>query len=213
MGLRDRNIDTIRKRLWIPPFWMQGVGMHAAADVVLHSIETVAAEYNEVTAVGMGTLQMAAGEFVNGYFPCPIDLDPKFNVGFKVCYTGLHDDTGDATVDWILLQNVIAQGIVIALPATALNTVIPDDAYVDDAGASVVTDWLLQRTARGIRDVIGLTRKQIESEAFITLKLEMNATTNLTTVNYIGMIMDYTPQLCQGVGSESDNPLQVDGVV
>ncbi len=213
MGIRDQRIDWIRKRLWIPPFAMQGIGMHAAADVVLHSLETIAAEYSEITNVGMGGVTLTDGEFINGYIRCPIDLDPSFPVGFRIAYTIDHDGTGDATVSWILLQNAIAEGIAIALPATALNTIIPLlDKYTDDSGVSVVTDFLLQMTDRGIRNSIGLTRAQIEQCAFLTLKVEMDAAIEETSVRYIGLEMDYVPMKTQGEGSHTDKPLQTDGI-
>lgn len=209
---QDQNIAWMRKRLWIPPFGMQGIGMHAAADVVLHSLETVAAEYSEITSVGMGGVTLGDGEFINGYIRCPYDLDPDKPVGFRIAYTIDHDGAGDATVSWILLQNAIAEGIAIALPATALDTIIPLlDAYTDDSGVSVVTDFLLQMTNRGIRNRIGLTRVQIEKCAFLTFKVEMDAAIEETTVRYIGLEMDYAVMKTQGFGSHLDQPLQSDG--
>jgi len=206
--MQDSSIHWMRKRIFIPPFQMQGIGMHAAADVVLHSIETIAAEYGEVTAVGMGTTQLADGEFLNGYIPCPYDLDPKFPVGFSIWWTADHDGTGALTSSWILLQDSIEIGTAIALPATTLNTIIPLlSAYNDALGVTTVTDFRIQKTGRGIRDDIGLTRIQIENGGFLTFKIEMDAALNETSIRFVGLEMDYALQMTTGAGSHLDTPL------
>lgn len=205
MGFRDAQIDRIRKRIWLTADilqavdWITGVGW-----------ETAGITPAEVTNVGMGTWIMTDGEFLNGYILCPYDLDPKFDIGFKVAYTLDHDGAGAATVSWILLQDAIAEGSAIALPSTALDTVI---GLLDSYGAGAVTDFLLAITGRGVRSAanIGLTRAQIETGAFLTFKLEMDAAVNETTVRFIGLIMDYVPQMCEGVGREIDAPLKADG--
>lgn len=206
--MQDSAIHWMRKRIFISPFGMQGIAMHAAADVVLHSIETVAAEYGEVTSVGMGTTQLADGEFINGYIPCPYDLDPKWPVGFSIFWTADHGGSNALTSSWILLQNAIAIGTAIALPATALDTIIALlSSYNDAAGVTTVTDFRLQKTARGIRDSIGLSRIQIEAGGFLTFKVEMDAAANETTIRYIGMEMDYVPMRTTGNGMHTDAPL------
>ncbi len=211
--IQDHRIDWMRKRIWIPPFYMQGIGMHAAADVVLHSLETIAAEYSEITSVGMGCVTMGDGEFINGYIPCPHDVDPNYPIGYKVAWTLDHDGAGAASATWILLTGLEKVGQAISLPATALDTPFGLDTYKDAFGdITVVTDFLLQWTSRGIDTLIGLTRAEIEAGAFLTYKLEMDAAVNETTVRLIGIMMDYVPMKTVGTGCHLDKPLQSDGV-
>ena len=107
MPIVDRHISTIRKRLWLTPYDIQGLGLNAEADATLQAFETAGITYFELASLGMAAAHMADGEFLNGYFRCPIDLDPKFAVGWRVCYT-LDHNSGTASVDWILLQDAIA---------------------------------------------------------------------------------------------------------
>jgi hypothetical protein len=209
--MQDHGIEWIRKRKWITPFDMQGVTVGTA---LFAAYETAGVTDLEVTNVGMGTLVMTDGEFLNGYIRCPYDLDPGFPVGFRVAWTLDHDGVGAGDASWILLQNAIAHGAAIALPDAVLDTaIVVPSTYVDTSGdATVVTDFLLQWSARGIRNLIGLTRNQIEAGAFLTFKLELDAATNETTVRYIGMEMDYVPQRTVGMGSHINRPLKSNGV-
>lgn len=208
MGIRDQRIDWIRKRLWLPPEVLHSVNMATG-----QAYETAGITPVEVTDVGMGTWIMTDGEFINGYMPCPCDLDPSYPVGYRVAWT-LDASAGSASVEWILLTGLEKVGQAISLPATVLNTpfVLPT-LYKDDSGdVTAATDFLLQWTSRGIDNLIGLTRDNIEDGAFLTYKLEMNAGTNETTCHYIGMEMDYVPMKTQGEGSHIDKPLKTSGV-
>lgn len=206
MGIQDQRIDWIRKRLWLTPFDTQSFVGDGTSGLV--GAETAGITTVEVAGVGMMTSVMVAGEFLNGYFRCPYDLDPEWPVGFRVCWTLDHDGSGNAVITWILLQNAIAEGIAIALPATALDTPLDvNDPYQTDAGIASTTDFLLMWTERGIRNKVGLTRTQIENGAFLTFKLEMDAALNETSAHYIGMEMDYAPMKTLGVGSHTDPSL------
>lgn len=203
----DGQLHWMRKRIFLTADTMQGVDWNAGT-----SYETAGITMVQVTNVGMGTWIMTDGEFLNGYIPVPHDLDPRHPIGFRVHYTLDHDGAGDAWTSWILLQTAIAEGIAIALPATALDTAIAlQDAYTTNLGVNSVTDFLYQVSARGIRNAIGLTRQQIETGALITLKLEMDAADQETTVHFIGLEMDYVPHKMVGVGSETDRSLVAAG--
>lgn len=185
---------------------MQGLVGDGTSGLV--GAETAGVTTVEVTNVGMMTCHMADGEFLNGYIRCPYDLDVKHPIGFRVAYTLDHDGAGTATVAWILLQDAIAEGSAIALPSTALNTTIANDSYVDGNRVASVTDFLLQWSGRGIRNSLGLSKEQVEDGAFITMKLEMDAATNETTVRFIGMEMDYTIHNTIGAGPTVNTPLK-----
>jgi hypothetical protein len=202
--ISDANIDWARKRLWLTPDTMQGV------DCALGQAgETAGVTPAELTNIGMNSWIMTDGELMNGYIPCPFDLDPKHEIGFKVCWT-MDFNAGTPSAKWILLVGTEKEGQAISVPATALDTPIADDSYVTDAGAAGAADWLLQWTSRGIWKSTGLTKEDIQNGAFLTFKLEMDKATAETTIRYIGMMMDYCPWKTLGLGCEVDRPLNFD---
>lgn len=212
MGIRDQRIDWLRKRIWLTPFDVGGIGLVAEADDTLEAFSEADADYNEINSLGMAGVTLAAGKIISGGIRCPVDLDPKFPVGFRIGYIA-NVSSSAGTVSWILLQDSIAEGIVLAIATTALNTIIPLlDPIGDEAGVGSATDWLMQMSARGIRTDIGLTRAQIERCAYLTFSLEMDAVANVTTMHFLGLEMDYVPHRTQGHGTHIDCPLQSDGI-
>jgi len=158
--LQDSNVGWLRKRIMYNGFDLNGLSSHTTSGRIESLLQTTTQAYHlEISTFGVGAVPLDAGERVGGLVRCPYDLDPAHEVGFKVWYTGLHDGTGDATTSWILLQDALAEGIVLATATTALDTVIPLlNPYKDDAGdTTTTTDYLLQNTTRGIRNSIGLT--------------------------------------------------------
>lgn len=200
MGVSDRHIDYIRKRKWYTPYDMLSVVGGGTDDIVVaHTTAALVTELTAATAIGIAGLDVSTdGELIVGMVPCPIDLDPKFELGFKVACC--IDANGASTVEWILLQATIKNGVALAIPTAALDTVI---------GSQTVgsTDNLLSWSGRGIRNNIGITRAEIEAGAFLNFSIEMQAATNITAVFFLGMMMDYVPQLCQGIGNEVLPPL------
>lgn len=199
-GLVDRNFNQFRKRKYYTPYDMLSVVGGGTDDIVVaHTTAALFTELTAATQIGIAGLDVSsAGELIVGMIPCPYDMDPKFPVGFKIAFCV--DANGSSTVEWIILQATVADGIALAIPSAALDTVIVDKAVGS-------TDNLLSWTSRGIRNVLGLTRPQIEAGAFLTFSIENQAVTNLTAVFYLGLMMDYVQQTCQGIGSESDRPL------
>ena len=204
--MEDHSIAWMRKRLWLPPECMGSV------DVALGQAgETAGVTPVEITNVGMNTWVMTDAELINGFIPCPYDLDPDKPVGYKIAWTMSQDgSTANANTDWILLVGTEKVGGAISLPATALDTIIPTPSLYSDAAAAAV-DFLLQWTGRGIKNLIGLTRAEIEAGAFLTFKLELNSALGETAVNLIGIMMDYAVMRTVGQGSHTDQPLQSDG--
>ena len=129
MGYRDQHFDYIRKRLWLPPHYIQSMDTAAATPGV--AFETAGVTPAEITDVGFGTLIMTDAELLNGYIPVPFDLDPKHAIGFQIYWTMDHDGAGTGLADWILLVGTTKRGVAIALPATALDTVIANDTNTD----------------------------------------------------------------------------------
>ena len=192
--LHDSNIAWKRKRKWYTPFDFQTFVGSGTSGLV--GGQSVGITTLEITSVGMITSVMTDAEIMTGYFPVPIDMDPRFDVGFRVCYTLDHDGTGDATVSWIMLQGTVKEGAAIAIPTTVLNTAIALlDSYDDTAGDASTTDFLLQWTSRGVRTAgnFGLSNDDVENRALITFSLEMDAALNETSVRFMGLEMDYCP--------------------
>ena len=208
-GLSDKQMGWMRKRKFYSCYELQMVGTNGT-DITAHETATCIDE--EVADVGVGTLRMTTGDPANGWIPVPHDLDPNFPVGFTILWTGLHDNTGDATASFVLLVGTEKEGAVISLPATALDTVIPLlDAYTDTTGTSVTTDWLYQVSGRGILlpATLALSYDDIDSRAMLLLKLSATFA-NLTTCNLIGIEMDYRIHSCTQP-NENDSPLDHKG--
>ena len=208
MALQDRNMDWMRKRLWIPPWYMGGLGSDGTNGVTLVAdLESNDQVWLELSSFGYGAVKFTAdNKLISGFIPCPYDLDPKFPVGFAIHWTAV--STGSTCeVTWLLLQNAVNRGIVLAKATAALDTILVSDPTTTDKDVASATDLLYQVTERGVRNDIGLTRAQIEEGAMITLNLEQASATAETNIYYIGMMMDYVPQLCQGIGKEADAPL------
>ncbi len=207
-GLGDKQIQWMRKRLWLPLPYINALGNDATSGVTLAAgLDDLTELWAELSDFGFGALKMTAdNKVVSGALPCPYDLDPKFEVGFKVHWTG--DVTGStAEVTWLLLQDVTKRGVALAKASTALNTILVSDPNHDANGAASATDYLYQSTPRGIRNSIGLTRANIEEGALITFNLEQASATAETNIYLMGIEMDYVAQLCVGVGSEIISPL------
>jgi hypothetical protein len=208
-GLSDKHINYMRKRKWLDPYSILGLGPNGTDGITLiSSTLDVSETLVQLSSFGFNALKMSADAgSIGGALPCPYDLDPKFPVGFAVWWAMDHDGSGTGAATWILLQGTVKRGIVIAAATAALDTVLVADTNTTNLNAAAVTDYLLQVTPRGIRNSIGLTRAEIEEGALITLDLEMDAADNETNIYLLGIMMDYAPMLCQGIGSEADAPL------
>lgn len=200
MALSDKHIGWMRKRkYWTPYDLLSVVGGGTDDIVVAHTTAVLVTELTASANIGIAGLDVSTdGELIVGMVRCPYDLDPAHEVGFRVAYCV--DANGASTVDWLILQAAIANGIALAVPSAALDTVIA-------AKTVGSTDNLLTWSGRGIRNAIGITRVQIEDGAFLTFSIEMNAATNITAVFFLGLEMDYAPQRCSGIGNNNDAPL------
>ncbi len=209
----DAQINYMRKRIVLTGHDMRGI--IGAAGVGTGALTAGVTEL-ELGTSGMVGLDITDGEFLCGGIVLPYDLDPKWEIGFRVHWTADHDGAGALTSSWILLANVRKVGAVIAVAATALDTAIALlSTYVDTSGdATVVTDWLKQVTARGIMLATNhqLSREQIEDGAELMFKLEMDAAVNETKTFFRALEIDYVPMQTVGQGSEMDRPLKSTGV-
>ncbi len=205
----DGQIGWLRKKKFFSLFELNFIDEDGTSGIMTGGSGTGA--QLEVAALGIMGWLLAAGEFALGAFPIPQDLDPKHEVGVRINYTGLHDNTGNATVSWIYLFKMIREGIAFAAGATALDTPIPllDPWSNSNGDITVTTDWLYQVTDRGIilPETLAIVKDDVEEQAMMSFSLEMDAVANLTSVVLLGITLDYVPWKCQGVGSEIDRPL------
>ena len=199
MPFQDAQIDRIRKRVYYTPYEMMSWDDNGTNLILADTTGATLEPISAASTTGIGAPDMSSdAETIGGAVRVPYDLDPKFDVGFRVCYTV--DANGASVITWKLLEDSIAEGGVINQATTVLDTLIAADTF-----GSV--DHLLAWTSRGIRDDIGMTRAQIENGAFSLVNIEMDTGTNLTAVYFLGYEMDYVVQECQGIGSENDRPL------
>ena len=215
MGIRDNQIDWIRKRIVYGPLDLNGLifpavnesGSQAFTEGELFQNPTAASKVapeimlREVGALGLvGLGYDATGDVILGYIHIPFDMNPDFPVGFRVNFTT--NDSASGTASFILLTETIKNGV--ALTATindALDTIIPLLSAVNTS----LNSW----TGRGIAKSLGLTRKDVEDGAILEISLELNAvaTSSAGEIVFLGLEMDYVPQKTIGTGSELDAPL------
>lgn len=215
MGIRDQNIDWIRKRIWIPHTdflcWQEpadGIQVVATATGIIHT---------EMAALGIMGADMDANEVIRCHIPVPYDLDPSKDVGFRVCFAVVSSGAS-CTVSWIMLQDFIDVNEAFVLATAALDTIIPLLTSVDEGGAD---DNTLTWTARGLRSKkamagttagLALTRANIEAGSWISISLEMDAAANETSTLLLGIQMDYAPMKTLGGGNINVVPLQANGL-
>ena len=213
MGIRDNNIDWLRKSLMLYNY--NSGGLAETATTAFHrSSLTAGVTQESITTSGVEAMTITDGEFMSYGIKVPHDLDPGFPIGFRVHWTADHDGTGSLTASWIMLQKFIARGAAIAVAATVLDTIIPLlSPYQDTSGdVTVVTDFLYQVSGRGILDSCGLTRKQIEEAAMFIGKLELDAAIEETSIRLIALELDYVPWKTQGQGNNYSRPRLHTGV-
>ena len=215
MGIRDNQIDWIRKRIVYGPLDLNGLIFPAVneggAQVFTEgelfqnpkAVSKVAPEImlREVGALGLvGLGYDAVGDVILGYIHIPFDMNPDFPVGFRVNFTT--NDSTSGTASFILLTETIKKDV--ALTATindALDTIIPLLSAVNTS----FNAW----SGRGIATSLGLTRKDVEDGAILEISLELDAvaTSTAAEIVFLGLEMDYVPQKTIGSGSELDAPL------
>lgn len=196
MPVDDSAIAWLRKRKFYTPYDMMGI---------IANVGAISSGATEVDVGGFGTVgyTMVAGEFITGSIQIPYDLDPKFEIGFKVVYS-IDVNSNAPITEWIMQYLVQAIDVAYALPTQVLNTVIGSQTKPS------TTDDTHLVSPRGIAlpATHAITRAIIDADGRLGVEFEMQAVTETPTlVNYMGFIMDYSVQKCTGVGSENENPL------
>lgn len=217
--LQDQAIDWIRKR-------------HVWSYMVMHGLITPAADFataaafdegelfqnptagtkatpnvalGELGTLGIvGALFAAAGDILLGEVDLPYDLDPNYPVGFRINWSAAGTAAAAKGVTWILLHKVIKKGIAFTAASVALDNVIGQSLI----SATDCNEW----SPRGIKKRLGLTRKDVEDGAALSLSIECDIlTSGVTLPRLLALEMDYVPQLTIGSGCHTDRPLFTTG--
>jgi len=206
--ITDKQIAWLRKRVWLNPYQF---GLTESSNVLMSaSVATTTVIPTEVGSTGIVGINMSAdNDALRALWPIPYDLDPKFELGFKVWWTAATISSGGDCL-WTIEADVKKEGIAIAAASTALDTAIASDEYVTSAGAATTTDSLLQVTSRGIKNTLAITRDDIEQGCTLSIDLIKTSDTDITTVLFLGLMIDYAPMRCWGVGNELIPSLNAD---
>ena len=197
--IRDSNVDWMRKRLWVPAQGGLNTMITATGPT---GAGTGAAPWVEVSTFDFSGIDCDNTDVYGFAFKLPYDVDPKYNLGFRWCYT-----SGETAASNIFtattLVDIKANGAALVAATTALDTVVAAHTHPNIAFA---LNW----TARGIKNKNFATREQIEAGAFLVGKATI-ALTGLATAVLLGLEMDYVSQMCRGIGNELDKMLTAQG--
>lgn len=167
--IRDRNIDWLRKKLFIPGSSFTAFVVTPDALGALTSVDAGAVVLQEISTFGYGApLLDTAGDLVAHCMNVPYDMDPDAELGFTVVWTSGSATSAD-TIDWKVVCDFKAVDAAIIAPTTVLSTAIAQDTV----GAT--TAYLAKRTSRGILNAGFLTRAQVAAGAVMMFSVEMDA--------------------------------------
>lgn len=214
--LRDVSMDWIRKRRVYGPLDLNslitkavdesGAVSHAEGDILAAATNTNI-KLREIGALGqIGIVFPSAGDLMHGSFIIPYDLDPSFDLGFKIHWT--QSAVVTTSVTWLLLIRTIqadGQLLIANVPLTQDNGVaIAADAAID-------ADYF-QVSPRGIlRDeTLNINRSKIEAGVKLAISIEADVIgAGIANLTFLGLEMDYVPQKMKGTGNSSDRDLAV----
>ncbi len=190
--IRDKNIDWIEKRIYIPWNAFTGVAQSAAGGGFFRSLQST-------TSVGVAVASSLVAKLATSVqndgastlIGMPYDVDRKKQVRFRVFYTSTAT-TG--TVTWKILYDQYvatsagtAGATVIAVPATALDTVVPAEA-----GTTVAND--LRVTGFGVINKNTL----LDTADGLILAVTCTDAAPIAGLGLLGLEMRYTPRMTAG---------------
>ena len=196
MGIRDRNIDWLRRKKIIPAvnFGFSGT-IPASTDSGGGNITTLgtgAPVITEISSFGFGGLAIGAAGDMGSYmdFEFPSVADPTEEIGVRCIWA---PNGAVATSDAILFAVQYDQvdiGEVMVTAATTLDTPIVIQS------PSATTTLLLHRTSRGVIDAdkFDFTARQ----GGILWEINTPTLTDFSAneVVFLGLELDYIPLLC-----------------
>jgi hypothetical protein len=193
MPLRDKNIEWLEKRVYIP--WNAFTGIIqiiSATAFTLRSLQSATSTGAAVAAALVGKLAVAAtGDGASTLMGMPYDVDRRKQIRFRVFYT---QTAVTGTVTWQVLydqyiatQAGTAGASVIAVPATALDTVIPAAAGTVVANDLRVTDVGIINASTVLDTADGLILAVTTTDALPVAGLGL-----------LGLEMRYSPRMTGG---------------
>ena len=200
MGIRDRNIDWLRRKKIIPAvnFGFSGpVAVPSGTDSsggtgTITTLGTGAPLITEVSSFGFGGLLIGAAGDMGAFmdFEFPSVADPTEEIGVRCIWAPNAAVSTSDRVHFTVQYDQVDIGEAMVTAATSLDTVIATQ------GPSDTTALLLHRTSRGIinADKFDFTARQGG------ILWEVNAPTwtgfEVTDVIFLGLELDYIPLLC-----------------
>jgi hypothetical protein len=210
MGLHDKGIDWVRKQVYLP--WTVFTGMTSAAfnetGSAAHtagqdwaSSDTGLAITQEIGTTGLvGVLMDTDGDLVSTLWPFPWDYDVKQPMGISVHWASAAAAVAARDIDWIVTYSQIAKDAALVTPATALDTVIAQQAPVGVARAHQLTSRGIINGGKFAPSTLGLG-----SGKFPLLSLRVELDTFDVTFSedkfFLGLLIDYAPKRTEGAPS------------
>lgn len=201
MSLRDRNMDWLRKHVFIYPnqFYINEV---AAADAtVLKGVTATAPALTETSTLDVLSILFASdGDEVTAPWNLPFDMDPSFSVKLRVhaCWSST---TGTDNVLFKAFINNAKGAAAFAKPATAVDTQF---AAVTPGYTAA---WKHFKTGWAVIAADKWTRAEVEAAHFVPILIESDTcvnSQNATNVNLLALEISYVPQFTRGGGSVRD---------
>lgn len=193
MANPDRIGRLQRDHIYYPYRAYHGV---IGAAGVSTSANTQSPPEQEIGALNFVGLEMnTAGDMVSMFTPVPRDLNPLHPVGVRPVFQTASATAAD-TITWIVLYDVIANGVALAEATTALDTPVGQETVTGTAEALEVGDAF-----RGVINGGTFTEAQITGWAFVAWRIEMDAkAAGLTEdIIFLGLGLDYVPKRYQGM--------------
>lgn len=199
--LSDLNMAWKRKRIYLTPAMMSAVKDDGTSGLSESAIEGVAVIHAEVAALGIAGYTMGAdGEQMQGGIPFPYDMDPAYEIGFKVVFSV--DVSGSDSVLWTIQYKRIGEGVIYSAPSQVLDTIIADKAVASDSLHSVTTRGIALAATHVF------TQAMIDADDWLMIEVTMTTGTGSPTdIIFLGVIMDYAVKRCSSTGTDVDQPL------
>lgn len=199
--LSDVDMAWRRKQIYVTPHMMNAI-LDDITDGQAEAAATATVINVEVAALGIAGFRMNTdADIMQGGFPIPYDLDPAYEIGFKVVFTA--DVSGADSILWTINYKRIGEGVIYSAPTQVLDTIIADKSTAS-------ADSLHLVTSRGIA-LAGthvLTRAMIDANDWLMLEIVMTTKTGAPTDTiFLGLLMDYAVHPCAGTGTAIDQPL------
>lgn len=210
MALRDRNIDWLRRHVWVGGDEIMQpkalITLNEGTPNTLQNFTPIGGGAGTPEFVEVSTFDVAVpeidgvGDEVAKILMLPFDMDPRFSLKFRIHYTGKSTTASD-TYTWKGFYNNAKSAVAISAASTPFD--------VDFGSQNVLsgTPYRIGRTKWGEIAANKWTRAEIEEGHLILVKFELDATdATLSTeeVFFMGFEYSYVPQLTRGTGSVRD---------